>query len=339
MTFSSQLFTEGQARTLIPQNALVVRVAHHWWGYPFVYGVAVLALVCVTLPFWRGYWPKLPDLPVWICAFFGGILLLLARLFIGNLTAASQPSSWLLAVTPDRLWVNFRSYHHWRWPHEDKTVLRIDRLDIEKLIPREGYIVKHEQRVRVRTGAGVGYGVTHRSETDGEMGAPPQYLPQRGQVGNVHYEQRSHGEWLRRLDVHLKERLTDEQVSAVTSENNRLFKGHFISSRRDHKPLLVGGDGKTLFIDMRGIHPSMKTSLTLFPSVYTIEPKQRLGSMTEGAVAEVRTGVSDLQAAEIAELAQTGRAIDAIKLLRELTGLGLKESKEAIEAGHWKGTS
>ncbi len=42
--------------------------------------------------------------------------------------------------------------------------------------------------------------------------------------------------------------------------------------------------------------------------------------------------MDDSKKAELAELIINRRKIDAIKLYREETGLGLKESKEAVEA-------
>lgn len=38
-----------------------------------------------------------------------------------------------------------------------------------------------------------------------------------------------------------------------------------------------------------------------------------------------------LISAEVRQLAQSGQAINAIKLLREQTGLGLKEAKDAVD--------
>ena len=54
-----------------------------------------------------------------------------------------------------------------------------------------------------------------------------------------------------------------------------------------------------------------------------------------GIAREVPTPVGGFQdghiSAEVRQLAASGKAIEAIKLLREQSGLGLREAKEAVE--------
>lgn len=294
MTFGPKLLTEQQARRLISPDALVVRAAHHWWEYPFVYGFATFALAFFTLPLWRSYWLAAPDLPNWVCYVFGGICVMMGKAFVTQLTAARQPSAWLLALTRDRVWIKFRSFHHWKAPAEDKVVFQLDRYDVDRLSPRESKIV---------TGSG---------------------------------ENRK-AQWLRRLDFRLREKLSPEQIDAVNFENRRMFGGKLISGRNHHMPVLIGEEGALLLVDMRGIMPSFKAVLAGVPSTYLVEQLQPLGGMEAESMSPYG-GVSDARAAEISSLAQGGQKIEAIRLLRTLTGMGLKEAKDAIEAGRWKGT-
>lgn len=293
MSFGPQLLTESQARLLIPKDALVVRAAHHWGASVFAYGFMALALAFLTLPLWRPYWASAPDIPTLFCYFFGGFAVLIGNAMIAQVTAARQPSNWQLAITRDRLWVKFRSYHHWRAPPDDKVVLQLDRYDVDRLVPREGQVM-------------TGTGKTRQIE----------------QIG--------------RLDILLREKLTAEQSEAIASENTRMFGHGFVKGRTHHSPVLVGKDG-ALLVNMHKVAPSLRAFLTAVPSTYLIEPVQPLLSMSEGA-GSAYPGVDDAKAAEIAALAQSGQTLDAIRLLRERTGLGLKECKEAIEAGRWKGT-
>ena len=48
--------------------------------------------------------------------------------------------------------------------------------------------------------------------------------------------------------------------------------------------------------------------------------------------ATVAQGDTDPRMAEVGAMAAAGRKIEAIKIYREITGLGLKESKDAVDA-------
>lgn len=295
MGFGPQLLTEPQARGLIPQEALVIRPASSLWAYPLIVAFSTFSVAFFTLPLWRSAWPSAPEVPSWFCFVAGAVLLLVSKGFLAQHRAARQPSAWVLAITRDRLWIKFRSYHHWQAPLDDKVVLQVDRLDIDRVSPRES---------RVLTGA------TKSPRT----------------------------EWLSRLDFLLTAPLSKEQVDAIVYENKRMFDGRFVKSRIQHMPVLVGGNGTMLMVSMQGVSPSLSAVLTALPSAYQVEPVQPLGGMAEGEDVAPST-VSDRTAAEIAALAQSGNTLEAIRLLRAHTRLGLKEARAAIEAGHWHGQS
>ncbi len=295
MGFGPQLLTEPQARMLIPQEALVVRPASSFLAYPLLLAFTAFSVAFLSLPLWRDVWSSAPDVPSWFCGVAGSVLLLVSKGFWAQLRATRQPGAWVLAITRDRVWIKFRSYHHWRAPIDDKIVVQIDRLDIDRVCPRES---------RVRTG-------TPKSPRT---------------------------EWLSRLDFLLTSPLSKDQVDAIVYENKRMFQGRFVKSRIQHTPVLVGGGGTVLMVSMQEVSPSLSAVLTALPSAYQVEPVQPLGGMAEGEdVAPF--AVSDRIAAEIAALAQSGKTLEAICLMRAHTRLGLKEAKAAIEAGHWHGQS
>ena len=62
------------------------------------------------------------------------------------------------------------------------------------------------------------------------------------------------------------------------------------------------------------------------------EAKEAVDAYARGNAAAVQTATSDGLPAEVVAAIQSGRKIHAIKLLREVRGIGLKEAKHAVEA-------
>lgn len=117
MGFGPQLLTEPQARMLIPQEALVVRPASSLWAYPLLFAFTAFSLAFLSSPLWHNIWPLAPDVPSWFCGVAGSVLLLVSKGFGA------------LALTRDRVWIKFRSFHHWQVQRDDKIVLQGDRLE------------------------------------------------------------------------------------------------------------------------------------------------------------------------------------------------------------------
>jgi ribosomal protein L7/L12 len=75
------------------------------------------------------------------------------------------------------------------------------------------------------------------------------------------------------------------------------------------------------------------TNTDLLPHLVRIEQKldTLLASLGLGAGGPMAAG-DDPRMAEVRALAAGGRKIEAIKVYREITGLGLKEAKDAVDA-------
>jgi hypothetical protein len=63
--------------------------------------------------------------------------------------------------------------------------------------------------------------------------------------------------------------------------------------------------------------------------------ERKLDLVLKALGVEYRDDLAD----QLAKLVAEGRKIEAIKIYRERTGVGLKEAKDAVEAMTWRGTS
>ena len=65
----------------------------------------------------------------------------------------------------------------------------------------------------------------------------------------------------------------------------------------------------------------------------TPQPKPKLGGPARNApkTADRMDNLTKETLAEVETLIETGRKIEAIKLVREVTGMGLKEAKDAVD--------
>jgi hypothetical protein len=92
------------------------RIFHYGRTRAAVATLLMLALVVVlaTLGWTKHAWPLTVTAVVWLA-----ILALMERL----VTARFRPSNWLVRITDEGLWVQFRSYLNYHFPADDLTVV------------------------------------------------------------------------------------------------------------------------------------------------------------------------------------------------------------------------
>jgi len=146
---SADLTTEPQARQLVSADAFIVRESRGVGDYILWLVFLTATIAGLSYPFWRAY--LLPDakFPSGMAVFGGLFCWLFAALMGGELKAVRQPGNWLLMLTANQLNIHFRSFHHWKWPAEDKTVLRLSPHDVEYIQPRESLIVERTTKTTV----------------------------------------------------------------------------------------------------------------------------------------------------------------------------------------------
>jgi hypothetical protein len=136
------------------------------------------------------------------------------------------------------------------------------------------------------------------------------------------------------LYIFLRETLPEDVFVAIADENTRMY-GRFVKSRTHHSPLVVGTDRKVLRIAWdegnARARPTTKDFFTqLGPRVLVRELPQ--GFNFSAATRPFR----EADSAAITALVARGQKIDAIRVLRQLRGYGLKEAKERIERGEYE---
>lgn len=143
-----ELVTEEQARLLQPADALVLRESRTVIDYFFWLAFTCGKWAGLTYPLWRHYLPHNPDFPNALAVFCGLLCWLFAAFMGSDLKASRQPSNWVVIAGMNQLFIKFRSFNHWRWPAQDRVVLRLSPLDVDYVQPREGLI---EERGSKRT--------------------------------------------------------------------------------------------------------------------------------------------------------------------------------------------
>lgn len=283
---SADLLTEEQARQLASPDALILREGRGVFDYVLWIVFSAATLAGLFFPFWRQYLPKDPDFPSFLAVGGGLFCWLFSGMSGADLKAARQPGSWRLISGTNALFVNFRSYHHWKWPKEDKIVLRLSPLDVDYIQPVEGSIT-------------VGNGKSRRTAS------------------------------FRRLELYLRDPLEQAILEAITRENLNTPPG--FNSRYGHSPLQASADGRVLALEFGRLTPGFSKIQELLRSRYRVQPvvdvRQSVSMTTH------RVPFTPERQREVEMLLAAGDKIGAIKLLRNYTGLGLKEAKDMLEQG------
>lgn len=130
---SLRLITESVARREWAGEMMVVREDRNLKHDFILLGCRAAIAVLVLLPLWRPDMWGFRDIP-YSYALLAALGFLAVSLVISmDLKAARAPSSWLMAASRERIWVQFRSYRHHQWPRTDATVFAIERSDIESM--------------------------------------------------------------------------------------------------------------------------------------------------------------------------------------------------------------
>lgn len=284
------LTTEPQARALAATATLIVREKRG--PVLILVWLCVLALCVAGLsyPFWRPYLQGGNRLPPGFFAVFGGLFcLLFVALMRQEITAARQPSSWVLMAGVSALYLKFRDFRHWRWPEQDKVVLQLSPSDVDYIQPVEG-------TVTIRSGKGV------------------------------------QKQLVRSLEFHLRDALLSEQADAIRYENTHMGGSGKASWRSGSQPLRVSADGQVICLNCSSsLKPPFAEIIRQLQGRYQVRP---VTGLEQAAVLKDGTPrLTEQKLREVALLAAGGDKIGAIRLLRDYSGLGLKEAKDAVEAG------
>jgi hypothetical protein len=125
------LLTDEQARAQWTGDLIIVRQQRVAFEDLGVMMLRTLVVLLVTLPLWRPLFHEFAALPYWLALFFALWAFLFSHYWGKELVAARQKNAWLLVANRKVIWLKFRSFWHWQWPPEDKTVLRIELEDID----------------------------------------------------------------------------------------------------------------------------------------------------------------------------------------------------------------
>lgn len=112
------------------QQAMFFR--HSWFGA----AVVLIAVLGVAAAMIKGYTSGKVPLVALLAVGLGGVLAVL--LTTSMLRRAFQPTNWLFALGPDRLWIKYRSYLKSHFPAEDFQIVefRYDEIESVGLIRR-----------------------------------------------------------------------------------------------------------------------------------------------------------------------------------------------------------
>lgn len=292
------LLTEAQARAAFPADAVVVRPQVSGVGYVVGLVLQAGALALLVLPWERAWVPPawaLADLPTPLALLFGFFLLLLGRGIFRSTRRRRHPGAWRLALSRDKVWLNMRSVHHVDWSATDKTILQLDRHDVDRVTPRRGKV-------------------------------PTGFTQKNGQPITKDASQ---------IWFVLRDPVTESLMDAVLLENTKIVGGRIIRSRTHDEPLQLGKKAHDLCLTLPQTRPDFYGVLDLLRARGLLVEAE--APLDMALLRPNRRRMTPAMEAEIKNLAQTGRKIEAIRLLRDCTGLGLKEAKQAIETQNWQG--
>jgi hypothetical protein len=278
-----QLLTQAEARAQWTGDLTIVRHQRVAFEDLGVMMLRTLVVALVTLPLWRPLFHELAFFPYWLALMLAAGAFAFSHFWGKDILAARQPGAWLLVANRKTIWLHFRSYWHWRWPQDDKTVIRLDLEDIDFI---------------------AGVRVADKS--------PPQ------------------------LAFRLHQPLPDEMVDRILEENNRLQQDRWGRGRVHHSPVVVERDAQTLRVRWSKEYPRIRETGDKLRLSFPIEPIMRIESADEN-VMEYIPKLTDADTVQINELLRQNDRIAAIKLLRNATGIGLKEAKEIIDNAGWQG--
>ncbi len=128
-----QLLTEAEARSQWSGDLTIVRQQRVAFEDLGVMVLRTIIVALVTLPLWRDLFIEFRIIPYWLALLSAAVLFYFTHSMGKDLQAARQQGAWLLVSNRKTVWLNFRSYWHWRWPATDKTILRLDGEDIDHL--------------------------------------------------------------------------------------------------------------------------------------------------------------------------------------------------------------
>lgn len=113
------------------QQAMFFR--HSWFGT----AIALIVSLGVVAAIVKGY--SAGKLPFFALLMAGIVSVFIVSMAASMLRRAFQPSNWILAFGPDRLWVKYRSYLNSHFPPDDLQIieLRFDEIESVGLIRRK----------------------------------------------------------------------------------------------------------------------------------------------------------------------------------------------------------
>lgn len=130
-----RLLSAAEARREWTGDMLVVREDRDLLHDFKLFGMRCGAAFLLTYPLWRPDVSPFRDIPYLLLFLLAGWLLYASWRLGRELKAARHPEGWLMAASRERVWLHLRSYLHAGWPRVHKTVLCLDRADIDVIYP------------------------------------------------------------------------------------------------------------------------------------------------------------------------------------------------------------
>ena len=270
------LITEAEARRQWAGEMLVVRMYRDLKADFSIYGCFALAALLVTYPLWRPELPGLKDIPYWLAFLFATGLGFFAYWMMQDLRAARHGSSWLLAASRERVWVHFRSFHHYKWPATDPTVFVIDKADVQSFYA-----------VRI------------------SGGRPPQ------------------------MAIRLAGAIPPELVDVLMDKNPRLHGEGMVRGRPRHEPVRLEQNGATLRLMFDAVIPEISLALDKLRFNYKVEPQHTVPD-AEAYLLPNQMELTDAMIDIAIAMVKEGQEIEAIRYLRQRTGMSLKDCKGIV---------
>lgn len=307
MSFAPELVTEREARSRLSATALLVREHRGLGSYLLMAVIGIAAWAGVTFPFWRYQVPLETHFPNFLAMLIGGVLLIFWNLMRLDLKAARQDVSWPLASDRGKLFVHFRSFHHWFWPVEDRTVLVLDRFDIDIMEPAEGKLVETTRQI-----------INSYDTTNKQF---------RSSI-----DRRSSARMLRNIRINLREKLPQHVVDTLIHENKRVYGKGKKRGRYQHSPVEASADGMSLLLHLGEISPDFDGLLTqLQQQGFPLKAIRDISERRDFSPASLVLTEKVLD--EIDRMGRMGDTIGAVRLLREYVPLSLSEARDIVEKG------
>jgi len=289
----------------------------------FTFVTFIVALSCFLLAPGGGYPGQEWNLPPGLFYGVGSIFAIMALIGRFYCQARWRPSNWLVRLRPDQMLIKFRSYLNDHFPEDDPVVAAIQYSEIEWVRKtREKRISASMCDPGTKATSWHTYLDIKLNRQDGlkEILARERNRPApQSRVAEI-----THELFLARKRKAPKPEITRIKETLKTERSLHKKKMRGSGTRHHHYPVRMA-DSELLRVEWAGIKPGIKGILTILRGKVSVEPE-----LTIKTDDTLTVEGKDLDS-QILELAERGKKLDAISMVRQKYGYSLAQSKEIVE--------